>query len=294
MKEKFPLGLRYAAAGAFSFSFMSAFAKLLGGRIPVQEIILARGLIATLMTWYALKQAGLSPWGKTDRGLLVLRGLFGYAAQSCFLWAVVRLPLADTTVIHFTNPVFTALLAAVFLGEVLRGGEIVLALLALGGVVVIARPGFLFGHASGLDPIAVAVALVGAVMSACAYVTVRRLTRTNHPLVIVFAFAIITLIGGIPATLPVFVMPHGVEWLLLLGVGVATQGGQVFVTKALQLEKAGRAMAVGYLQIVFAALWGFLLFQELPDHWTGLGALIIILSTYLMGRVHPVAAPPGR
>lgn len=289
----FPVGLRYAAAGAFCFSFMSAFAKLLGGRIPTQEIILARGAVTTLLSLYLLRKAGLSPWGR-ERGLLLLRGLFGYGALTCFLWAVVRLPLAETTVIHFTNPVFTALLAAFFLGEVLRWREVGLTLLALGGVLFIARPGFLFGEPSGLDPAGVLVALMGAVLSACAYVTARRLTRTNDPLVIVFFFALVTLVGGLPATVPVFVMPQGWEWLLLLGVGVATQGGQVFVTRALQLEKAGRAMAVGYLQIVFAAVWGLLWFSEVPDAWTGLGAVIIVLSTFLLGRIHPVVTPPGR
>lgn len=293
MTRGFPLGLRYAAAGAFSFSFMSAFAKLAGGRLPTQEIVLFRAVVVSILTLHALKRAGVSPWGR-ERGLLLLRGLFGYAALSCFLWAVVRLPLADTTVIHFTNPVFTALLAAVFLGEAVRGGEFVLALAALAGVVIVARPGFLFGEVSSLDPVPVAVALAGAVLSAAAYVTVRRLTRTNHPLVIVLAFALVTLVGSIPATLAVFVMPRGLEWGYLLGVGLATQAGQVFVTRALQLEKAGRVMAVGYLQIVFAALWGLLVFAEVPDEWTVLGASVIIAATFLMGRFHPIAAPPGR
>jgi drug/metabolite transporter (DMT)-like permease len=138
------------------------------------------------------------------------------------------------------------------------------------------------------------VALTGAILSAAAYVTARRLTRTNHPLVIVLAFAVVTLAGSLPASLPVFVLPRGVEWGYLLGVGLATQAGQVYVTRALQLEKAGRAMAVGYLQIVFAAIWGLLAFGETPDRWTGLGALVIIVSTFLMARSHPVAAPAGR
>lgn len=289
----FPLGLRYAAAGAFSFSLMSTFAKLAGGRIPTQEIVFFRGLVTLVLTLFALHRAGIAPWGR-DRGLLLLRGLFGYAALSCFLWAVMRLPLADTTVIHFTNPVFTALLAAVFLAERLGGTEVALAGLALVGVVIVARPGFLVGEVSGLDPVAVVVALLGAVLSAAAYVTVRRLTRTNHHLVIVLAFSVVTLGGSLPASLPSFVVPAGREWVFLLGVGVATQAGQVLVTKALHLEKAGRVMAVGYLQIVFAALWGFLAFSEIPDHWTVLGASLIILSTFLMGRTHPVASPPGR
>jgi drug/metabolite transporter (DMT)-like permease len=207
---------------------------------------------------------------------------------------VVRLPLADTTVIHFTNPVFTALLAAVFLGEVLRGWEVFLALVALAGVFIVARPGFVFGDVSGLEPVAVAVAMAGAILSAAAYVTARRLTRTHDTLVIVFAFAFVSLVGSLPATLQVFVWPSPWEWAVLLGVGVAAQGGQVYVTKALQVEKAGKVMAVGYLQIVFAALWGVVMFGEIPDGWTAVGAAIIIGATFLMARVHPIATPHGR
>ncbi len=293
MTSRFSIGLRYAVAGAFFFSLMSAFAKLAGGRLPTQEIVLIRGLVVTGLTYFALRRRNISPWG-TERGLLLLRGLLGYAALSCFLWAVMRLPLADTTVIHFTNPVFTALLAAVFLGEVLKRKEMLLVGLALVGVVVVARPSFIFGGGSGLNSVAVAAALSGAVLSAAAYVTARRLTRTHDTLVIVFAFAAVSVVGSAPATLPVFVMPEGAEWGFLLAVGLAAQGGQVFVTKALEVERAGRVMAVGYLQIVFAAVWGFLAFQEVPDYWTATGAAIIIGSTFLMGRVHPVAAPAGR
>lgn len=286
-------GIRYAVLGALFFSLMSAFAKLAGGRLPSQEIVFFRAIVVTSLTYYALRTRGTYPWGP-GRGLLLLRGLLGYAALSCFLWAVIRLPLADTTVIHFTNPVWTALLAALFIGEVLRGWEVILAVVALGGVLMVARPGFLFGEVSGLDPVAVGAALAGAVLSAAAYVAAKKLTRTHDPLVIVFAFAVVSLAGSIPATISGFVMPGGLEWMILLAVGLGAQGGQVYVTKALQVEKAGRVMAVGYLQIVFAAAWGLLLFQEAPDLWTALGATVIIGSTFLMGRIHPVATPTGR
>lgn len=293
MTAGFSRGLRYAVLAGLSFSVMSACAKLAGGRIPSQEVVFFRAILVTGLTYYLLRARGLHPWGPS-RGLLLIRGLFGYAALSCFLWAVIRLPLADTTVIHFTNPVWTALLAAIFLGEVLRGWELGLALVALAGVVLVARPGFLFGEVSGLDPVAVGVALAGAVLSAAAYVTAKKLTRNHDPLVIVFAFAAVSLVGSIPPTAANFVMPQPLDWLALLGVGLGAQGGQVWITKALQLEKAGRVMAVGYLQIVFAAVWGLLFFREIPDLWTGLGGSVIIGSTFLMGRMHPVAAPRGR
>jgi drug/metabolite transporter (DMT)-like permease len=293
MATGFSRGLRFAAIGALSFSVMSACAKLAGDRLPSQEIVFFRAVIVTGLTYYALRVRNLNPWGP-DRGLLLLRGLLGYAALSCFLWAVIRLPLADTTVIHFTNPVWTALLAALFLGEVLRGWETILALTALGGVVMVARPGFLFGDVSGLESLPVTAALAGAVLSAGAYVAAKRLTRNHDPLVIVFSFAFVSLAGSIPATVSGFVLPDLWGWLALVGVGLGALGGQVYVTKALQLEKAGRVMAVGYLQIVFAAVWGLLLFQEVPDAWTIVGATVIIGSTFLMGIIHPVAAPRGR
>ncbi len=293
MGPRFSLGLRYTAAGALSFSIMSALAKLVGSRIPVQEIILFRGVVFGTLTYLMLRRKGRSPWG-SERGLLLVRGLLGYGALTCFFWAVMHLPLADTTTIHFTNPVFGAVFAVFVLGEVLGLWEAVLVALSLGGVVLVARPAFLFGGVEALPPLAVGVALLGAVLAAAAYVTARRLTRTNDPLVIVFYFALVTVVGSIPFTAASFVTPVGREWPLLAGVGVATLGGQVFVTHALQLEKAARVMAVGYLQIVFAAILGILFFSEVPDLWSVVGAGIIIGSTFLMARIHPVATPAGR
>ena len=286
-------GLRLAAIGALCFSLMSALAKLVGDRLPVQEIILFRGAVFGAFTYILLRRKGLSPWG-TERHLLILRGLLGYAALTCFFTAVMHLPLGSTTTLHFTNPVFGALLAAWLLGEGLRGREVFLVLLSLAGVILVARPEFLFGGGESLPVVWVGVAMMGAVLSACAYVVTKRLTRTNDPLVSVFYFAFITVVGSVPFNFTSFVWPGGWDWPLLLGVGLATLGGQVFLTLALQAERATRVMAVGYLQIVFAAILGVLLFAELPDLWAAVGATIIIGSTFAMGRLHPTAAPRGR
>ena len=104
----------------------------------------------------------------------------------------------------------------------------------------------------------------------------------------------VTVVASIPFNLVTFVPPSGVEWAFLVGVGLATLGGQVFLTMALQLERAVRVMAVGYLQIVFAALLGLFFFRETPDGWSVAGAAVIIGSTFFIGRIHPVAAPAGR
>ena len=283
--RRIPLGLRYMAAAAFFFSVMSLLVKIAGQRLPTQEVVLARSSVGALLSWMVLRSRGVSLLGNR-RGLLLVRAALGYGALSCFFYALVHLPLADATVIQYTNPVFTALLAAVLLSERLRAREVVLVLVSLAGVVLMARPGFLFGGLEQrLDLTAAAIALLGAVLSAGAYVAVRKLGSTEDPLVIIFYFAALSSLGAIPFTAAAGpVMPTPLEWLALAGIGVVTQLGQVFMTKGLRLEAAGRAMAVGYMQIVFAAAWGMIFFAEFPDAWGAAGALLIILGTFGIAR----------
>ena len=285
MTSSFPLGLRYMAAGALSFSLMSVLVKVAGQTLPTMEVVLARSVVVTVLAWGTLRRRG-RPLGGREPRILLLRGLLGFVALTCFYYGVIHLPLADATVIQYTNPVFTALLAAPVLGELLRPVEILLALASLGGVVLVAQPTFLFGETgASLDPVAVGVALAGALFSAAAYVTVRRL-KGEDPMVVVLYFAAFSTVASLPATIPVWVAPDPREWLVLAGVGLTTHLGQVFLTLGLQRERAGRAMTVAYLQIVFAAVWGVLFFDEIPDLLSVLGAFVIVGSIVLVARSH--------
>lgn len=272
-------GVRYMALGAFWFSVMSLLVKVAGQRLPSMEIVLARAVISLVLSYGLLRRAGVGLWG-TNRKLLVLRGALGFGALACFYYALVHLPLAEATTIQYMNPVFTALLAGWLLRERVGRWEMACVMASLAGVVLIARPGFLFGGSvAALDPLVVGIALAGALLSASAYVTVRRLGQSEHPLVIVFYFPLIATPATLPFVAPVAIWPRGWEWLVLLGVGVSTQIGQVYMTRGLQLEPAGRATAIGYLQIVFAGVWGAIFFAEYPDAWSIAGVLLIIGST---------------
>ncbi len=271
------------AAAAFFFSVMSLLVKAVGQRLPPHEMVLARSVVGAVVSWHWLRSRGISVRGRR-KGLLLARGLVGFAAVTALFYAITHLPLADATVIHYTNPVFTAILAALFLAEGIRGRDMGLVLLSLTGVVLMTRPGFLFGGVERLDPVAVVVGLLGAVCSATAYVLVRTLSRTEEPLVIVFWFAAVAAVASIPFTVISGVFPTPLEWLGLLGIGITTQFAQVFLTHGLKKERAGRATAVAYMQIVFAALWGALFFAELPDLWGIAGALLIVLGTAGIAR----------
>lgn len=270
---------------ALAFSTMTALVKLAGERLPSQELVLARAVVSLVLSVSLLRHAGISPWGE-DRPWLWVRGLLGFAGLSCVYAAVTHLPLAEATVLQYLHPPITAVLAGLFLREAISSRVAFATIASLLGVVLVAKPGVLFGaSAASLDPLWVAVAMLGAAFSAGAYVVVRKLSRQGeHPLVIVFYFPLITVPAALPTVLPDFVMPHGAEWLLLLGIGVATQVGQVALTRGLALLPAANGTALSYLQVVFAAAWGLLVFGERPDAFTITGALLVIGSAFWLAR----------
>jgi drug/metabolite transporter (DMT)-like permease len=284
-------GIRAMLLGAFFFSLMSVLVKAAGERLPTEQIVLARAVVTLGLAWIALRISGDPMWGN-QRGLLVVRGFVGYVGLFAFYYAYLHLPLAEATVIQATTPVLTALIAAAWLGERMGRRDVAVAMVALSGVLVVARPGAaLLGGGPGLDLVAVGVALGGAVASAMAYAMVRRLRSTEKPMTIVFYFALVSVVVSAPLTVPVFLMPMPFEWLLLLGVGVATHLGQVYLTRGLHQETAGRATAAGYSQIVFAASWGALFFAELPDLMTVIGAAVIVFATLALAlRRRPTQA----
>ena len=279
---RFSLGLRYMALSALFFSLMSLIVKLAGEQMNSQQIVLARAVVALVLSWGALRRLGISPWGAREhRRLLVMRGLFGFTALSCFYYVVTVLPLADATVIQYTNPVFVALFAAIFLKERLSARQLVGLVVSLSGVVLIAQPSFLFGarEVARLPPFAVGVALLGAIISAAAYTTVRALSGKAHAMVVVFYFPLIATPLAIPTAIPVLSMPDAWGWFLLLSVGVCTQIAQVFMTRGLHLERAGPATSITYLQIVFAYIWGMMIFGERPTLLSLAGSLLVVGSS---------------
>jgi drug/metabolite transporter (DMT)-like permease len=277
-------GFLYMAESALAFAAMGALVKSAGQRLPVGEIVLARGLVSLALTLAALRRAGVDPLG-VRRGRLFARGVIGASGLACVFYAVTRLPLAEATVIQYLHPVFTAGLAAWLLRERTGPGLALSLALGVAGVLVVARPALLFGAAAAsFEPLALAAALAGAFLSACAYVAVRHLSATEHPLVIVFYFAWVAVLGALPLAARDLVWPEPRDWLILLGVGVTAQIGQLALTRGLQLEPAARATALSYLQVVFAAALGALFFGERPGPAAGLGALLILAGSLLAIR----------
>ena len=266
---------------AFFFSVMSLFVKLAGERLPAIQIVLARSVVSLVLSLWIIRRLGI-PWQGNHRGLLLLRGLFGVLGLTAFFYAITRLDLADATVLHYTNPLFTAVIAAVALGESFRGRHALALLICLAGVVFVARPPIIFGGASTLPADGVLAALLGAVAAAAAYVTVRALGRRESPYVVVLYFPLVAVPLVTPFAVLAWVPPTPAEWAILLGVGVTTQIAQVFLTRGLSRLPAGRATAIGTVQILWAAIWGVLVFGVVPDRSTAIGAVLVVLGLLLL------------
>jgi drug/metabolite transporter (DMT)-like permease len=265
-------------ASALSFSLMGVCVKQVGGRIPVAEVVFARAIVSVALSWWLLHRAGIPAWGKR-RWLLIWRGAIGTAALVCVYAALAALPLAAATVLQYLYPPFTALLAWLMLGEPI--GKRVLAAMALGwlGVLLVAQPAGLLQGGATLALVPVLIAVAGALFTAFAYVSVRSLGTSEHPLVIVFYFPLVALPLSLPLVALNPVLPTPAELFWLIGVGVFTQLGQVYLTRSLTALPAARATAISYVQVLFAGGWGWLLFGESIDSWTIAGAGLVLAAT---------------
>ena len=286
------------AFSAFFFAVMAAGAKLLGGRVPPQEVILVRGVLNALFMLWLLRRRGLS-WRPKRPGLLVLRGALGHFALSCYFWSVAHQPLASAVLLQQVHPVFTAVLAAWFLKEKPGKRFLPAFLLAASGVALLVPWGG--GAGTAPQPLApLVVGLLGAVLSAAAYVTVRDASRTEHEETIVLWFPLTSIPLAVIGTLvegPA--IPTPVDWGWLLFIAAAGQLGQLFLTKGLARVPAGRATLANPLTIAFGAILGWLAFGEHIGLMTLAGGAAIVAAVLLAGSgkaqtegAAPEALPP--
>ena len=267
---------------ALGFSLMALCVKLASLRgFPVLELIAARALISLILSYWDVKRLGISPWGK-QKTLLWMRGIVGFLALIGVYTGLTLLPLAEATLIQYLNPIFTALLAFLFLKEKIYTNTLVCMFFGLAGLLIISQPQMLGGEV--LPAEGVLIALLGAAGSGAAYTLLRRLSNEEHPSVIILYFPMVCLPATIIFGWQSFIMPSGWDWVLLAAIGVFTQIGQVGLTRGVALTTAGKATAYSYIQVVFAACLGALFLEESLSISTTIGASLIIAGALINNR----------
>ena len=269
------------------FSTMFAMVKALGPDFPFVEGVFFRALFGLPMALALISRAGVGAW-PTRPPLMLVRGLLGLGGMSAYFFATQRGQLAEVWFISRVQPVLVALLAPALLGE--RASASIAGVLgvSLAGVALVVRPGFDLLNISALT------ALLAAAFSASAHICVRRLNATEPPQRIVLWFTIIVLAGSGVVGASTFVMPTVRELLLLLGIAAAATAGQLTMTTAYARDTAPAVAASSYSGVVFALLYGWLFWGELPGAWSLAGGVVIIgAGLYLVHMRRAVSTPAG-
>lgn len=201
------------------------------------------------------------------------RALLGMTGMFFTFGAPVLLPLAVATTLGFTTPIFAVILSALLLKEIIGPVRWLAVALGFAGVVIIAQP----GHFT-IPPFGAFVGLGAGFMVALISIQVRDLGRTEESLSIVFWFAAISA-PILALGLPFYASAHSPwQWFLLLGGGVLGLVGQLLLTASLRYGQVASVIVMDYSALIWATLYGWLIWDELPPAATWLGAPAIIAA----------------
>jgi drug/metabolite transporter (DMT)-like permease len=272
-------GLALMVVSAVSVTLMAALAKKFLPDAPQQAVVLSRGVFLS-MAFVALARWKRAPLTGQRPGLLVGRGLLSYAALSCYFYSVQHLPLGDAVLLQYSHPVFVAAMAPWWLGEHTARSHWGLVLLALIGVALIVRP-------AGEVRAAALVGVLGAILSAFAYMAVRGLSRTEHPMTILAWFPLATIPPALAATFGAgrAALPqNGRQVAGHLLVALAGIVGQLSLTYGLARAGAARATAITLTGPVFGLIFGYLFFTALPTAASLMGTVVVLTALGLLGH----------
>lgn len=259
-------------AGIF-FALMNVSVKLIP-HIPAIEIVFFRSLISLVFSFLMLKDLGVPVFGKNKK-LLVIRGVVGSIGLISFFYTLQHIPLASAVTIQYLSPLFATLLGIFIVKERVRPIQFIYFGLSFLGVMIIQ------GFDPRIDLFYTGIGILSALFSGLAYTVIRRLNTSEHPLVIIFYFPLVTLPFASVISFFSWVKPEGTDWLILLWIGICTQIAQYFMTLAYQKSNVSRVSSLSYLGIVYALLFGFIFFQE-NFGWTSyLGMGIVLLGILL-------------
>lgn len=291
MSTKINQGVFYMLISAVCLAVMGAFAKLLATHLPTIEIVFFRNSIGVLiiaLTFFKLpiEQKGGMPL------LLFFRAAIGFVAMLSFFYNIANISLTDAVTYSRMSPIFTAIFALWFLKEKIGNKGWLAIALGFTGMLFVMQPNGLEFEKAHL------FGLLNAVCAALAFTSIRELKKYYDTRTIVLSFM------GIGTIIPIismfisqyyqsdffsfmmgeFIMPEPVDWIYIGIIALASSLGQVYMTKAYGVTRAGIVGAAGYSVILFSLVIGLILGDQLPNMLAFIGILAIIMGGILIAR----------
>ncbi len=289
--NKLNLGVKYMLISSFLFAIMGAFAKLSSEHMSSLEVVFFRNVFGVALIGFAILKSPLVNVGGKPF-LLFFRGFMGFVALLAFFYNIAHIPLGDAMTYSKTSPIFTAVFAWMFLSEKLSFKGWLAVMLGFVGIIFITQPGGV--GFTKYD----ALGIFSGIGAALAYTSVRELRNYYDTRMIVLSFMVVGTIGPVillllspyvdmpelDFMLGEFVMPQGVVWLYVVGMGIFATMAQLYMTKAYGETQAGIVGAVSYTNIVFAIIIGLFLGDALPSLITTFGIVLIVVAGIMVAR----------
>jgi len=287
-------GIIYIILSGLCFVIVNFFVKILGAgehqniidniqHYPAHELVLARSIVSFVMSLAIIKYRKIPVFGINKKWLFI-RGLAGTIALTLFFYTFQHMPMAIATIIQYLAPIFTVILALIILKEKVKTIQWLFILLSFSGVGLIAFDKFIGDPSVHFSFFHIGIGMISAVFSGLAYTSVIKLKHTDAPITIVLYFPMIAIPLMTVFCFWSFTFPQGIEWVLLLVLGIFTQFAQIFLTKALHLGSAASITPFQYLGAIYMFLIGYFVFDEKLSFLVNIG-IVLVLSGVLLNAV---------
>jgi len=244
---------------------------------PIGEVFFARFAVGLIPIFFIIPRDKIFSFYKTSRpGLHTFRAISGTLAIIALFFGLRKLPLADVISLTFGGPIFVTIASILFLSEKVGVKRWSAVFIGFAGMILIVQPAFVDLNFYYLSPI------IFCIFFACVAISVRALSRTEPNYRIAFYFTILCTLLGL-ATLPFgWVMPTKIDMLILVIMGICGSIGNLLLTQSYRMVEASLVTPVKYLSLVFALIFGYLLWNEVPKTLTLLGSALVIISSLII------------
>ncbi|MUU79353.1 EamA family transporter [Winogradskyella sp. HL2-2] len=259
---------------ALAFTLLNVFVKSLKD-FSVYQIVFFRALGSLFFTIPFLLKNKISLLGN-KRGLMIMRSVVGLISMILFFSAIKYIAMGTAVSLRYIAPIFATVFALFILKEKIKPIQWLFFAIAFAGVLII--KGF---DDSEIEIVGVLLALTSALFAGFVYIFIRKIGDADHPVVIVNYFMIIsTIIGGI-LSIKNWITPIGLEWFILMSLGVFGYFAQLYMTKALQVGETNQVAPLKYLEVIFTIIIGLIWFKEVYTVWSIVGVLLIVTGLTL-------------
>jgi drug/metabolite transporter (DMT)-like permease len=267
-------GVLWMLGAVLSFAAMAVAVRELQRHMGSFEIVFLRSIVMLCLALGFLTRAGFAAVRTRRIGAHFSRNLIHLVGQTLWVYSIGALTLATVFAIEFTMPVWTAILAAIFLHEKLTAPRLVQLALGLVGVLIILRPGM-----GAFHPAAVAM-IVGSLCYASSFIFTKRLSSTDTALAILFWMSVIQTPISLALALPQWVTPIAADAPWIIGVGIGAFFAHYCMTRSMMLVDATVAVPIDFIRLPLIAVIGSAFYGEAFDPMVIVGAAVIFAGTY--------------